>query len=150
MSNMTVEQLREIRNAVPGSGLLYCKRAFEQTGNVPDAIEVVRAEMARLNMGHKPTPVGIVHTYTHQNRIGVVIELRCETDFVARTDEFQTLLHETALHIAALGGDVPIGEDILDMPFVKDESKTMRERIQEVSAQTKEHIHLAYLSRHER
>jgi elongation factor Ts len=145
MSNpMTVEDLKAIRMAT-GDGMFYCKRAFEQTGSVEAAIQKLREEAAQRPQV-RAANAGVVHTYTHQNRIGVMLEMRCETDFVANTDEFKELVREAAIHIAAVEVD-GIGQDIQDMPFVKDETMTLRERIRHLSVKTQENIYLRNIHR---
>lgn len=67
---------------------------------------------------HEELKEGIVHAYTHQNRIAAVVEMRCKTDFAARTDEFKTLAHELTLQIASMNPCCVTA--LLDQDWVKD------------------------------
>jgi len=101
---ITAQQVQELRKKT-GAGIMDCKRALEQAeGDIDKAITVLRKEgMARAEgrLSRSATE-GIVASYIHAGgRIGVLVELNCETDFVARTDEFQGLAHNLAMHIAA-------------------------------------------------
>jgi elongation factor Ts len=98
---------------------------------------------------HRAGPQGIVATYIHSGgRIGAVVELRCETDFVARTDEFRALGREIAMQIAAMNPstvgsmDTP-GRDsdtLLDQEYIRDPGKTIRDLIKETIDKVRESI----------
>lgn len=126
---MLVDQIKEIRKAT-GAGLGLCKKALEQHGSVEKAIEAIKLKLADYPK-IKPTPAGVVYTYTHQDRIGVIVEMKCETELAKNTPEFRTLVKDTALHIAAT--EATPSEDILEKPFIKNESVTMSEQILYVS-----------------
>lgn len=95
--------VKELRQAT-GAGVLDCRKALEDSGGDPErALELLRekglAEAARL--AGRQAFDGLIEAYIHTgDRIGVMLELNCETDFVARTDDFKTLAHDLALHIA--------------------------------------------------
>jgi elongation factor Ts len=89
---------------------------------------------------HKPITsrlenAGKIATYVHQDRIGVMVEVRCATDFVARTDQFQQMCHELALQVAGVGE-----VDLLDQAYVRDPHRTIKELIDIVSQQVGEAI----------
>lgn len=100
---ITTEMVKELRQ-VTGAGVLDCRNALEtHGGDFEAAVTYLRekglAEAARR--ANREASEGVVEVYGHHgNRVGVMLELNCETDFVARTDEFQTLAHDLALHIA--------------------------------------------------
>jgi elongation factor Ts len=101
---ITAQQVQELRRKT-GAGIMDCKRALEQAeGDIDKAVTVLRKEgMARAEGRlSRAATEGIVASYIHAGgRIGVLVELNCETDFVARTDEFQGLARNLAMHIAA-------------------------------------------------
>jgi elongation factor Ts len=98
------EQVKALREAT-GAGMMDCKRALEETGGDMDrAIELLRQRglaSARKRAGRSANE-GVIESYVHFNRrVGVLVEINCETDFVANTDQFRTLAREVALHVAS-------------------------------------------------
>ena len=84
----------------------------------------------------RATSEGVVDSYIHMGgRIGVLVEVRCATDFVANTEQFQTLCKELALQVAGAGE-----EDLLNQPYVRDPSKTVKDLITSVSQQVDEPV----------
>jgi len=112
ISTEVVKQLRERT----GAGVLDCKKALETTGgDMEKAIVLLREQGAAsvAKRAGKRTAEGIVSAYIHAGgRIGVLVELNCETDFVARTEEFQKLAREISMHIAAEDPQYLTREDI--------------------------------------
>jgi len=96
-----IKQLRKIT----GAGILSCQEALKESNNDLDkAIEFLRKRGQKLasDKGSRVTNEGVIEAYIHSNyKIGVLLELVCETDFVARNEEFKKLAHDIALHIAA-------------------------------------------------
>jgi elongation factor Ts len=95
-------KLRELT----GAGMMDCKQALDEAnGDLDKAIEILRkkgAIKAAKKQSERQTKEGIVHAYVHSNnKVGVLLELLCETDFVARNEEFQNLAHDLAMQIAA-------------------------------------------------
>jgi len=101
---ISLEKVRTLRERT-GAGVLDCKQALEKAqGNLEKAIVLLRQQgvAAAAKRAGKPTAEGVVSSYIHAGgRIGVLVELNCETDFVARTEEFRRLAHEVAMHVAA-------------------------------------------------
>lgn len=101
---LPVEKLREVRSRT-GLGILDCKQALDRVGgNVEQAVEMLRRKgLAQAERKFtRPTTDGIVEAYIHPGaRLGVLVEVNCETDFVARTQELKEFVHDIALHIAA-------------------------------------------------
>jgi elongation factor Ts len=101
ISAQDVKALRERT----GAGMMECKRALEEAGGDMDrAVDLLRERglAAAAKKAGRSTTEGLVESYIHgQGRIGVLLELNCETDFVANTDAFRALAHDIALHIAA-------------------------------------------------
>ncbi|GAB6875756.1 translation elongation factor Ts [Thermaerobacter litoralis] len=101
---VSAKQVAELR-ARTGAGMMDCKKALEQAGGDLDkAAELLRewGMAAAAKKASRETAEGLVHAYIHgQGRIGVLIEVNCETDFVAATDDFRQLVHELAMQVAA-------------------------------------------------
>lgn len=101
---ITAEQVKELRERT-GAGMMECKKALEETGgDMEKAIDLLRAKGAAkaAKRAGREAREGAVGCYIHMGgKIGVLVEVNCETDFVARTDEFQSLVRDIAMHIAA-------------------------------------------------
>jgi len=97
-----VKKLREMT----GAGMLDCKKALEETnGNLEEAVELLRKKgiAKAAKKADRETKEGLIHSYIHAGgRVGVLLELNCETDFVARNELFKELANELALQIAAM------------------------------------------------
>lgn len=97
-------QVKELRERT-GAGMMECKKALEETGgNMEAAIDLLRAKGAAkaAKRAERETKEGTIGSYVHTNgKIGVMVEVQCETDFVARNDAFQQLARDLAMHVAA-------------------------------------------------
>jgi len=121
MATITAGQVKELREKT-GAGMMECKAALtEADGDQDKAVELLRKKglASAAKRAGRATSNGVVGSYIHMGgKVGVLVEVNCETDFVARTDDFQTLVKELALHIAAADPryvrreDVPA--DVLD------------------------------------
>ena len=100
---ISADTVKELRDAT-GAGILDCRKALEATGGDFDAAKDQLREKGLAEAAKRAERVaseGVIEVYGHPgSRVGVMLELNCETDFVARTDEFQALAHDLALHIA--------------------------------------------------
>lgn len=105
MSEITIDLIQKLREKT-GLGILDCKKALiESEGNVEKAIELLRKKGSLIaeKRGSNATSQGIIYSYIHSgSKIGVLVEVNCETDFVANTDVIKQLAHDVALHIAAM------------------------------------------------
>ncbi len=115
MAEITAKMVKELRD-VTGAPFIDCKKALEETeGDMEKAIEILRikgAAKAAKKVGRE-TPEGIIYSYIHPGgKIGVLLEINCETDFVARNQEFQNLAKEIAMQIAASNPKYISREDI--------------------------------------
>jgi elongation factor Ts len=101
---ITAQMIKDLREKT-GAGIMDCKSALKETGgDVEKAITALRKKglAAAEKKAGRTTSEGLVHSYIHAGgRIGVLIEVNCETDFVARTSEFEEFVHNVAMHIAA-------------------------------------------------
>lgn len=103
MATISLDEVKRLKE-LTGVGLTDAKKALtEAEGNFDQALEAMRKKgLTRAEKkGEREARQGLVDAYVHSGRIGVVLEVNCETDFVARTDDFKTLVHDIAMHIAA-------------------------------------------------
>ena len=104
MSNVNANTVKELREKT-GAGFMECKKALEESQNDMDkAVEYLRKRglAAAAKKAGRAANEGRIHSYIHGNaKIGVLLEVNCETDFVARTDQFQGFVNDVAMHIAA-------------------------------------------------
>jgi elongation factor Ts len=124
--DIPVELVKALREET-GAGVLDCRRALVETGgDLEQAKEYLREKglaAAAKKMGREASE-GIVEAYGHPgSRVGVLVEVNCETDFVARTVEFQSFVHDIALHVAAMAPNYVTPDDIpaAELEQVKDE-----------------------------
>ncbi len=105
MANITTEMIKELRERT-GAGILECKKALEEAGgDMEKAAEILRKKgIAKADKkAGRAAGDGVIGNYIHHdNKLGVLVEVNCETDFVARTDDFQNLVKEIAMQIAAM------------------------------------------------
>jgi elongation factor Ts len=101
---ITADQVKKLRDAT-GAGMMECKAALtEANGNFDDAMTILRKRglAAATKRSGRSTNEGLIGSYIHMGgKIGVLVEVNCESDFVARTEDFQNLAREVAMHIAA-------------------------------------------------
>lgn len=117
--NISAELVKELREKT-GVGFMECKAALQEAkGNLEEAVTVLRKKglSAGAKKAHRETKDGLVGSYVHNGKIGVLVEVNCESDFVARNTEFQTLVKDIAMHIAASDPRFvrkeDVGEDVL-------------------------------------
>jgi len=135
-----VEVVQKLREAT-GAGIISCKKALEETaGDFKKAAALIkkRGLVKVAEKAERSTGAGYLEAYIHNNRVGVLLEIRCETDFVARSEVFRELAHSLAMQIAAMNpADV---DNLLSQPYIKDESVTVGDLIKEVIARVGENI----------
>jgi elongation factor Ts len=111
---ITADQVRQLRE-MTGAGMMECKKALSETGgDLNKAIDALRKSgIAKAEKrSDRAASQGRVESYVHDNRIGVLVEVNCETDFVARTDDFRVLCRDLALQVAAAGADYVRREEV--------------------------------------
>lgn len=130
---MSMEQIKELR-ARTGAGILDCKKALgESNDQIEPAIEWLRAKgiSKAVKKASRAATEGTVYSYIHAGgKIGVLLEINCETDFVALTDDFQTLVKDIAMHIAAAGPEY-ISADEIPAEVVEKERAIQKARAME-------------------
>ena len=131
MATISAGQVKELRERT-GAGMMECKAALEEAdGNVEVAIDILRAKgaaKAAKRAGREATE-GVIASYVHMGgKIGVLVELNCETDFVARTESFQSLARDVAMHIAA-ANPLAIAADGIPADVIERERAVFREQV---------------------
>jgi elongation factor Ts len=162
VSTTAIKDLRE----KTGAGVMDCKKALlEAEGNLEKAIEILNQRGIALarKKAERVADQGVIEAYVHPGgRIGVLVEVNCETDFVARTEEFKELAHNLALQIAAMCPQFISPEDVeeetdidtktaclLLQPYIKDPDKTVQDIVTEVIAKVGENIKVRRFTRFE-
>lgn len=111
---VTTEQIKILRGQT-GAGILECKRALQEAGGrMEDAVRILRSKGARIagEKATRQTRQGLIGSYVHSGKIGVLVEVNCETDFVARTEAFRNFVHEICLQIASMNPRCIRREDV--------------------------------------
>ena len=162
---VSTEDVKKLREET-GAGVMDAKRALDETdGNFEKAKAVLRERgiAAAAKRAERETGQGIVESYIHNGgRIGVIVEVRCETDFVARTDGFRQLAKDIAMQVAAMNPmaltpeEVPAEHNgtaeenaLLTQNFIKDGSRTIQQLVRDVVATTGENVRVARFARFE-
>ena len=141
-----VAKLREIT----GAGMMDCKRALDAAGGDLEKAKQIVQEQGVLKAEKKSvrkTGAGILESYIHNNRIGVLLELQAETDFVVRSQPFKALAKDLAMQISATNPESV--EELLKQPFIKDESLTVEQLVKNFIARVGENIRVERFCRYE-
>jgi len=162
---VSIAAVKELRNKT-SAGILECSDALSETGgNIEKAIDVLKRRglsLAEKKKDHIATE-GVIEAYIHHTRrIGALVELNCETDFVAHTNEFKELARDLAMQVAAVSPEFitndamppeteidPQAFCLLSQPFIKEPSKTVQEIIAETIAKVGENIIVRRFARFE-
>jgi elongation factor Ts len=132
-TTFTAKDVQELRQRT-GAGMMECKKALEETGgNAEKAAELLRAKgaaKAEKRAGREATEGQVVSYIHHNGKVGVLLEINCETDFVARNPEFKELAKEIALHIASMA---PLAIDKSGVPaeVVERERRIFEQQVRE-------------------
>ena len=162
ISANTVKELRE----KTGAGVMECKKVLDETnGDIEKATDILKERGLALaeKKSNRAANQGLIECYVHHGgQIGVLVEINCETDFVARTDEFKELSHDIAMQIAAMAPqyiqeeDIPEGSEtdpqancLLLQPYIKDPTKNIKDIITETIAKVGENIKVRRFCRYE-
>jgi elongation factor Ts len=162
---VTTDKIRELREK-SGAGVMACRSALlEAEGDIEKALECLRQKslIQAKKKAERVARQGLVEAYVHSGgRIGAMIEVNCETDFVARTGEFKELAHNLAMQVAALAPqyiskeEMPEGADVepqmaclLLQPYIKEPEKTIQDIITEAIAKLGENIKVGRFARFE-
>lgn len=143
-----IDKIKELREHT-GVSIMLCRKALEETGGDFDkALQVLRAESEKSAMkrAERGTSAGVIDAYVHSDKsIGVIVEVRSETDFVAKNEGFQKFAHDVAMHIAAMNPSSV--EDLLGQQFIKNQDVTIEEHLKETIQKFGENIEIAHFER---
>jgi len=162
---ISVTLIKELREKT-SAGVIDCKKALEKAeGNLDKASELLREQgLARIEKKKdRVAAEGLVEAYVHfGGRMGAMIEVNCETDFVAKTDEFKGLAHELVLQVTATNPqfisaeDIPDGEELdpaevclLSQPFIRDQARKVEDLVADVMARVGEKVVVRRFARFE-
>jgi elongation factor Ts len=163
--DITLDMIKSLRER-SGAGIMDCKRALEASeGNEDKAMQFLLEQgiASAAKKSGRVASQGVVESYIHAGgRIGAIVEVNCETDFVARTQEFQALARELAMQVAAMNPMVVSEEQLqegvdglptqlvlLKQPYIRDSSKDIRQLINEAIGKTGENIQVKRFARFE-
>lgn len=162
---VSIEAVKELRNRT-NVGIADCNKALSEVGgDIEKAMEFLKQRGVAIAEKKKEIAVtdGIIEAYIHHTRhVGALVELNCETDFVARTDEFRRLARDLAMQVAATSPQFISSEEmppkaktdpqvacLLSQPFIKDLTRTVQEVIAETIAKVGENIKVRRFARFE-
>jgi len=138
---VSIEQIKKLREKT-GVGIADCRSALEEAGgDLKKAQQILKEKglEAAAKKAGRAVGEGLIETYVHANgKIAAMIEVNCETDFVARTDDFKKLTHELAMQVCAM--DPKDVKELLAQPYIRDESKTVEDLVKETISKVGENI----------
>jgi elongation factor Ts len=161
---ISTESVKELREQ-SGAGIMACRNALLETeGDMEKALQILKERSLFIAEKKKERTVsqGLIEAYIHAGgRIGAMVEVNCETDFAAQTDEFKELAHNLSMQVAAMAPryislkDIPEGVDIeeaqadclLLQPFIKDPNMTIQDIINETISKVRENIRVNRIAR---
>lgn len=162
--NIPTEIIKELREQ-SGAGIIACRNALLETeGDIEKALQILKERSLFIAEKRKERTVsqGLIDAYVHTGgRIGAIVEVNCETDFTAHTDEFKELAHSLSMQVAAMNPqyispeDIPEGVNIeeaqadclLLQPFIKDPNMTIQDIINETISKVRENIKVNRIAR---
>ena len=150
MSKISMADVKKLREET-GARILDCKKALDEAvGDFNQAKKIVGAKgLARAEKKqNRETLAGLIAVYSHMTgKIGAIVELQCETDFVAKNEEFKTLARDIAMQVVAMNPENV--EELLDQEFIKDPAVTIEKLIKSLSGKTGEKMILNRFQRFE-
>mgnify|MGYP001569420407 CR=1 FL=1 len=135
-----IQKIQKLR-VTTGLGVKDCQELLEETsGDFDKALKIAQERGASIaqKKAQRQTTKGLIDCYVHQGKIGVLLELACETDFVARNEVFKELAHDLSMQIASMAPKDRA--ELLKQPFIKDETKTVKDVVEAAIAKTGENI----------
>lgn len=144
---MSVDDIKKLR-AETGAGIADCKEALSLSkGSLKKAKEWLKVKGLdkASQKGGREVKSGVVEVYSHGGKIGVLVEVMCETDFVARTKDFKDLAHEIALQVASMNPESV--EELLFQEYIRDNSMTIDQLIKTVIGKLGENIQIGRFER---
>lgn len=144
---MNINEIKKLREQT-GAGIADCKEALKASdGDMEKAKKYLKKKGFEkgAKKASREVKAGIVDVYSHVGKVGVLVELLCETDFVARTEEFKNLAHEISLQIASMN---PTSlDDLLSQEYIRDATLTVDKLVKSVSGKLGENIQIGRFER---
>ncbi len=145
---ISLEDLKKLRE-ITGAGVMECRGALEQTkGDLKKAEALLKKQLQAkaAKKSDRTTQEGLIESYIHANgKVGSLVELLCETDFVARTQDFKNLAHEICLQIASMNPkDV---KELLSQAYIRDPKTTINDLVKELSGKLGENVQVKRFTR---
>lgn len=138
-----MDKIKELR-AKTGAGVMDAKKALEEAnGDLRKAEEIIAAKglLKAASKSERAVTSGRVYSYIHQTgKVGAMVEIACETDFVAKTEEFETLCKEVAMQVASM--DPKDIEELLHQEYIRDSSKRIEDLLKALIAKTGENMRI--------
>jgi len=148
MTKIDPKDVQRLRSE-SGAGVMDCKRALEETaGDYAKALALIkeRGIESVAKKSERSAKEGVIASYVHaNNRVGALVELASETDFVSRGEEFQKLAKEIAMQVVAM--EPATVDELLEQPYIRDSSKKIKDLVTDVAATTKENVHVRRIQR---
>lgn len=148
MANYTTQDIADLRENT-GMGLMDIKNALEEaSGDRAKAMELLKKRGAKImdKKAERSAKEGLIETYVHGGRIGVILELNCETDFVSRSENFKEFAHDIALQISSMAPkDI---EELLAQDWIKDSKLTIGDYLRDVTSKLGEKIIISRFQRY--
>lgn len=144
---MDIKDIKKLREQT-GAGIADCKEALKASkGDFEKAKEWFKKKGFErgASKAEREVRAGVVDVYSHNGKVGVLVELLCETDFVSRTDEFKNLAHELSLQIASM--DPSSVEELSSQQYIRDATLTVDQLIKSVSGKLGENIQIGRFER---
>lgn len=144
---INTEDIKKLREET-GAGIADCKEALSLSkGDISKARDILKQKGLdkAAKKSEREVKAGFVEVYSHAGKVGVLVELLCETDFVAHTSDFKNLAHELALQIASM--DPENNEVLLAQEYIRDDSQTIKGLIASVVGKLGENIQVGKFSR---
>jgi elongation factor Ts len=144
---INIDDLKKLREET-GAGIADVRQALEEAeGSVDKARDIIKQKGLdkAASKSDREVKAGVVEVYSHGGRVGVLVELLCETDFVAKTDDFKNLAHELALQVASMKPESVA--DLMAQPYIRENSQTVDQLIKSVVAKLGENIQIGRFER---
>jgi len=150
MNNINLDQIKELRE-LTGAGIMDVRKALETAGgDKRKAVEILKVKGVEVaeKKKERATASGLIECYVHNGgKVASVVELLCETDFVARNEEFKALAHEIAMQVAAMNPKNV--KELLKQEYIRDASRTVGDLVNELIGKIRENIKVGRISRFE-
>ena len=145
----SAQEIAQLRRDT-GGGVMDCKKALEEAGGDSQKAKKIlndNAQVIAKKKANRATEQGLIDTYVHADKIGVLLEVSCESDFVARNAEFKEFVHNIAMQIAS--ANPKNLKDLLAGNYIKDESVTIQNVVEQATAKIGENIQIKRFIRYE-